>query len=204
VWRHPYHHAAAHTEFHGLREFRSGDSPRWIHWRTSARCGELMVREFADPPTDNLVLIVEPWVPARPAPGPQAASSDVGDQRVEEAISLAATICWEWCRQAGARFVLAVAGADPVIMEGITGRELALGLLECLAVQAACAEPATAALADRLAARALPSGPALLVSTRGSAFAETLGVGLHRPIAALDVAHGLPGDVYEGGEGHAA
>src|SRR6202042_142813 len=34
------------NEFHSLRPFRRGDSPRWIHWRTSARRGELMVREF--------------------------------------------------------------------------------------------------------------------------------------------------------------
>src|SRR5262249_45358720 len=41
---------AAHDEFHGLRAFRSGDSPRWIHWRTTARRGELMVREFEETP----------------------------------------------------------------------------------------------------------------------------------------------------------
>src|SRR5205807_1246798 len=33
------------NDWHGVRAFRSGDSPRWIHWRTSARRGELMVRD---------------------------------------------------------------------------------------------------------------------------------------------------------------
>src|SRR5262249_40475198 len=57
-------HPTAQTEFHGLRAFRSGDSPRWIHWRTTARRGELMVREFEDTPTDNLILVLDPWLPA--------------------------------------------------------------------------------------------------------------------------------------------
>src|SRR5262249_8291835 len=110
-------HPTAQAEFHGLRAFRSGDSPRWIHWRTSARCGELMVREFEDVPTDNLVLVVDP------AAGPG----------LEEAISLAATICWEWCRQRGDHFVLALAGTSSVVLRGATGWAHALNMLGCLA-----------------------------------------------------------------------
>ncbi len=59
-------HPVAQTEFFGLREFRSGDSPKWIHWRTTARMGELMVREFEEPPLDNLIVIVDPWLPRPP------------------------------------------------------------------------------------------------------------------------------------------
>ena len=39
--------SAQQEEYHGLRDYRSGDSPRWIHWRTSARLGELMVKELS-------------------------------------------------------------------------------------------------------------------------------------------------------------
>lgn len=34
------------AEFSGLREYRHGDSPRHIHWPSTARSGELMVKEF--------------------------------------------------------------------------------------------------------------------------------------------------------------
>jgi uncharacterized protein (DUF58 family) len=33
-------------EFFGLREWRPGDSRRWVHWRTSARLNTLAVRQF--------------------------------------------------------------------------------------------------------------------------------------------------------------
>lgn len=37
---------AGAAEFSGLREYRRGDSPRHIHWPTTARLNELMVREY--------------------------------------------------------------------------------------------------------------------------------------------------------------
>ena len=46
--------------------FRPGDSRRHIHWRTTARRGTLMVREFEDWPSDNLILLVDPWTTRPP------------------------------------------------------------------------------------------------------------------------------------------
>lgn len=37
---------AGAAEFSGLREYRRGDNPRHVHWPTSARLNELMVKEF--------------------------------------------------------------------------------------------------------------------------------------------------------------
>ena len=33
-------------DFYGLRDWRSGDSRRWIHWRSSAKRNDLVVRQF--------------------------------------------------------------------------------------------------------------------------------------------------------------
>ena len=37
-----------------------------FHWRTTARRGELMVREYDTAPSPELVLVVEPWLPTNP------------------------------------------------------------------------------------------------------------------------------------------
>ncbi len=38
--------ASREGDFAGLREWRPGDSPRHIHWRSSARAGRLLTKEF--------------------------------------------------------------------------------------------------------------------------------------------------------------
>ena len=55
--------SAQQVEYHGLRDYRSGDSPRWIHWRTSARRGELMVKEFEQQNEQDLAILIDPWLP---------------------------------------------------------------------------------------------------------------------------------------------
>jgi uncharacterized protein (DUF58 family) len=42
--------------FVGLRQYRPGDEQRQIHWPTTARTGELMVREYADAPLERLII----------------------------------------------------------------------------------------------------------------------------------------------------
>lgn len=186
----PQFHAAAQNEFHGLRQYRTGDSPRWIHWRSSARRGSLMVREFEETPSDHLVLALDPWLPAN-APADAV-------ERLETAVSLAATICWEWCRQKGDRLVLAVAGEGaPVVLDGVTGREFARLSLECLALLVGCAEPKLEGLLDRLSDSRLPTAPVVVLSTRAGELSERLARALRRRVAFLHV-DDLPGhDFFE-------
>jgi uncharacterized protein (DUF58 family) len=112
-----------HTaDISGLRPFRTGDSPRWIHWRTSARRNELIVREFADANVRHLLVVLDPWA----GPGGPAA--------LESAVSLAATLGWDWARQPGDRLDLVVAGAAPARFDHITDRDRALPALAALAI----------------------------------------------------------------------
>jgi uncharacterized protein (DUF58 family) len=177
----PCSHPAAQAEFHGLRSYRSGDSPRLIHWRTSARRGELMVREFEDEPSDNLLLVFDPTLPAELNCGTLR-------EQFEEAVSLVATICWEWCRRRGDRLVLAAPGPEPVVMEGLTGPIHARRVLECLADLPARTVPAGSDLIARLKASALPRALAVLVSLGRSSLADALPQALGRPVNCLDAA----------------
>lgn len=49
----------AGSEFYGVREYRAGDPLRHVHWRTTARRGELVVREFERETGAPLVLLVD-------------------------------------------------------------------------------------------------------------------------------------------------
>ena len=177
----PCCHPAAQAEFHGLRSYRGGDSPRLIHWRTSARRGELMVREFEDEPSDNLLLVFDPTVPA------ELECGTLGEH-FEEVVSLVATICWEWCRRRGDRLVLATPGPEPRVLEGLTGPIHARRVLECLAELPARTGPVGPDLVTRLKATALPRALAVLVALGRSPLADTLPQALGRPVNCLDAA----------------
>jgi uncharacterized protein (DUF58 family) len=192
--RRPQCHPAAQAEFHGLRNYRSGDNLRLIHWRTSARRGELMVREFEDLPGENLLLVVDPSLPSwwENEAGPP-------EEHFEGMISLAATLCWEWCRQKGDRLVLASAGPEPTVLDGATGPDHACRTLECLALlRPGAANPG--ALLARLAARALPSAIVILLSVGLSSLTGPLRQALQRPVNCLDATDRESFDFYEAPE----
>jgi uncharacterized protein (DUF58 family) len=46
-------------EFFGLREYRSGDNPRWIAWRRSAARPTPVVREMARPLPEVLIVVLD-------------------------------------------------------------------------------------------------------------------------------------------------
>lgn len=49
----------AGDEFHGLREYAIGDDLRRVHWRSTARLGELMIREHDIPWQTRATLLVD-------------------------------------------------------------------------------------------------------------------------------------------------
>jgi uncharacterized protein (DUF58 family) len=182
VRQRPRSHPAAQAEFHGLRPYRVGDSPRRIHWRTSAHRGELMVREFEDEPSDNLLLVFDPTLPDG------VDSNGVAwRERFEEAVSLAATICWEWCRRRGDQLGLAIAGANPVVLDGLTGPIHARRVLERLAVVECVKTPVDAASIGTLKTCSPQSAIVVLIALGRSLLADSLSRALGGPVNQLDV-----------------
>lgn len=55
------------SEVIGVREYRTGDSPRHIHWRTVARTGRLATREYADEAQPGLTLALDVFAHGYPA-----------------------------------------------------------------------------------------------------------------------------------------
>ncbi len=107
--------AGSGTEIFGVREYRPGDALRRIHWRSTARRGELIVREFEPPGVQNLGIFLDPQPP----------TIDAADQLAR----LAASEAWD-CLRAGGRVTLWAPGCEPTRPD--EARNL-LALLEWLA-----------------------------------------------------------------------
>jgi len=54
-------HGRVSGDFYGVRPWRSGDSRRSIHWRSSARRGTLVVRQFEQHRNRDLAVLVDLW-----------------------------------------------------------------------------------------------------------------------------------------------
>ena len=83
-------------EFHGLRERRPGDDRRDVHWRSSARTGRLLVREYEDELARKVVIGVDNALPesVRDAvvDGALTPTDEAAVTAVERAISVAASL----------------------------------------------------------------------------------------------------------------
>jgi len=51
---------------HNLRQYRPGDDPRLLHWKTSAKAGDLMLKELEDEDRPQVCLVVEDPAPQTP------------------------------------------------------------------------------------------------------------------------------------------
>lgn len=147
-------------EFHGIREYRRGDDPRSIHWRTSARMSELMVREYHQSRDEHLVVLLDLWQPAQPKPEHR--------DRVELAVSLAATIGFEHLRQGrDAGLKLVVNGKTFNTWESQVGSGAVESMLDLLAVVQAGSHEGIGPLLDEAVAARITTSRVLLLTTRG-------------------------------------
>jgi uncharacterized protein (DUF58 family) len=53
------HRRGSGQDYLGIREYRPGDSPRHVHWPSSARHGSLMVREFEQERPHHLTILID-------------------------------------------------------------------------------------------------------------------------------------------------
>jgi uncharacterized protein (DUF58 family) len=146
-------------EYHGLRDYRPGDSPRWIHWRTTARLGQPMVKEFEQRHEQDLAILLDPWLPRAKATPEQR-------EATEAAVRFAATVCFETCRHPGRRLLLGWTGASPGVRQGPASVKLLHEVLEQLATLRSSTEGGLSALLDVVPSSTLREAFLIVVSTR--------------------------------------
>jgi uncharacterized protein (DUF58 family) len=113
-------------DFYALREWRNGDSRRWIHWRTSAKLGTLAVRQHEQRRSCDVIVILDLYQSASPSNQERAL--------VEATISFAATAIVDLCRHGGSWLGLIVSSREVGCWSGAASALFAQELLEHLSV----------------------------------------------------------------------
>lgn len=122
-----------HADVRGIRPYRPGDSIRDIHWRTSARRDELVVRDYDATEPLDLILVLDAWLPA--------AATEPARERLEWAIAAAASVCWAWATTGEtATVTLVVPNGSPAVQTVAASRRAMRPALAPLAALAGCEE----------------------------------------------------------------
>lgn len=154
---HPRHHhdgpitdppLRGSIDLRAVRQYVMGDEVRLLHWKATARTGQLMVREYADPAQPRLTVVLDTRAEAMPVP--------VFEEAIEVAASLlsASAMAGQHCR------LITSTGTD--LVAG-TGPRAARAVLDHLCVSGQDA-PARAPLVPMASATGRPGG-ALVVIT---------------------------------------
>ncbi len=145
-------------DFFGLRTWQRGDNRRSIHWRTSARAGELMVRQFEQPRSRDVAVVLDLWQPDVP--------SEEHHDNIELAVSFAATLVAQLCRSGSSDVFLIAADPLPHATGGPGSTALLDDLMERLALVEPQARDVAAELLQKAAAEIEPGTEIIVVSTR--------------------------------------
>ncbi len=169
--------AGADGDFYGIRPWHSGDSRRWIHGRTSARAGKLMVLQFEQPRNRDVALLLDLWQPQRP--------EAVHLENVELAVSFAATVVDDLCRKGDSNVYLGTVGSRPRCAGGPASAALLQDLMEQLALIEGQSQDGLIALLDEAGRSVESAAELVLITTRPLDLSDPSRLG---PLAA-DPAH---------------
>ena len=168
-------------DFYGVREWRSGDSLRLMHWRSSARTGKFVVRQFEQAHNRDVAILMDLWSPEQP--------SDAQRQCVELAISFTATVLNDLCRQGGGKAHLCVFDAQPQCLSGPASNALLQDMMKTLAVIEAQSEDRLPALIAHLSGNLAPGTEIIIVSTRPIDLSDTRRFAANGSDSVLNPAH---------------
>lgn len=77
------------TDLYALRTYLPTDSVRLVHWKASARLGELLVREFSRDEDCRVLLVLDPGAP-------DANAARTAGEDFERAVQMCASLAWHF------------------------------------------------------------------------------------------------------------
>ncbi|MDP9491318.1 MAG: DUF58 domain-containing protein [Actinomycetota bacterium] len=154
-------------ELHSVREYQSGESLRRVHWPSTARRQQLMVKELEDAPRDEVVVVLD----AQSGRG----AGDPPDSSFDAQVRAAGSLLWAHARRGRQ--------ARLVVTSGLEGEALSIRsyerdwprALEILAAaEASGRRTVEAALADQAGETAHARDLAVVTAALRPAFVEAL------------------------------
>lgn len=145
-------------DFYGVRDWHPGDSQRSIHWRMTAKLGELAVRQFEELDSFDLSLVLDLWCPEH--------DEGAWDDHVETAVSFAATVVHDVCRQSGTRLRVSLLGDEVWQLQGVATPRFRLQVMQELAFRKSSCSLDTSVQLQTLAAAPDRLEQVVVISTR--------------------------------------
>lgn len=146
--------SSSDVSFHALREYVAGDDRRHVHWKSSARIGKLMVRQFEETRRSHLAVVLS-------ASGDEYGHPD----HFELAVSCAGSLSLQAIREEKQVSVLWQGGAIPtrtgkMLLDGLSGIDVTArrrGSVVDVCLASAMAVPAASVAVIVTGSRATPS-----------------------------------------------
>jgi len=114
-------------DFHSVREYEQGESLRRVHWPTSARRGQLMVKELEDSPRDSVVVLLDC--------DPAGAAGEPPESSFDAAVRAAGSILLMYARR-GRGATLVTTGNDRALVLVRSGADFGAALTALAATEA--------------------------------------------------------------------
>jgi uncharacterized protein (DUF58 family) len=150
--------ARVEGQFYGVRYWRRGDSRRSIHWRSTARQGQLVVCQYEQPRNRDIAVLVDLWQPR--------SADDQHRDCVELAVSFAATAIADLCRKGTAVISLATTSQPETLVAGPASPALMRDCMTHLAVAEADDEDHLPAMLESALDRLDSGTEIILVASR--------------------------------------
>ncbi len=148
--------ALEEDEFYALRPWRSGDSKKNIHWRTTAKLGQPIIKQHDQPNNRDFALILDLFDPQE---------SD-GNEACERVLSFAATTILQLGTAVQGKIAVGICGRQFELCHSRSQQSLIAAVLPRLSVAQTSADPDLLTAMGDVAQRVSTGTPLYVVSSR--------------------------------------
>lgn len=152
-------------EFYALRPWRSGDSRRQIHWRSTAKQGQPIIKQFDQKSDRDFAMAIDLFAPSVD-PESNQLPKRVEIEKVEKALSFSATVISQIKSAIQGRVGVSICGSELFTMSEQNNRELVSVVMQRLAIAQGAAKTHLGSGVMELFNSVSAGTPMIVVSTR--------------------------------------